>query len=737
MKIFKYATSVGAILFMLSGAVFADGFIVVPDRRVSPDPFPLEVKYHRVNVTINEKTALTEIDQEFYNPTDRNLEGQYMFPIPKGAVIEKFSMYINGVDTPAEMLDSVRARQIYEDIVRQMIDPALMEYSDQGVLKVRIFPIEPRSTKRVKISYREIIQSDGNLYSYTYPLNTEKFSSKPLKDVSVSVNIRNSKAIKNIFSPTHNIDVARKNSSSAMLSYEENNVKPDTDFKIFYAVQQSPMGISNFTQAGEKNEDGFFMMDIDPGNEYDNIRVSEKDVTFVLDVSGSMRGENMEQAKKALTYCVDNLNNGDRFQIISFSTEADTLFNKLTEKNSESLNDAGKFIQNLKAVGGTNMEDAFKKINTADLRNDRPHVIIFITDGKPTIGITEDDALLRIIGSSSGKNLKIFTFGIGYDINTHLLDRITEMSGTFRSYISPKENIDKEIAAFFDKVSSPVMTDVEIKVTGGVRLNKMYPGKIPDLYKGSSVSVLGRFRNFSDSEIILSGKINGVKKEFRFNGNFKKSNNENTFIAPLWALRRTAFLLDNIRLHGENRELVEEITLLAKQYGIITPYTSYLILEDERALVRNNVIHNEDQLMLKAVPDYESMPAEAVKKEHKQMFDTTGEGSVRSSSEIQKMNQTFNSSQKDNFKYINESDRNSGSAKLQMKTAAGRSFYFNGTSWIDSDIQKSGYKKTVKVKFAGKEYFRLINDGLIDRQAASLGRNVSFVKNGVLYEISE
>ncbi len=736
MKKLKYVIFITAVLFF-SVLIFADGFIVVPDRRVSPEPFPLEVKYHRVKVTIKEKTALTEIDQEFYNPTDRSLEGQYIFPIPKGAVIEKFSMFINGVETSAELLDAVKARRIYEDIVRQMIDPALLEYSEQGLLKARIFPIEPRSVKRVKISYREIIQTDGNLYSYTYPLNTEKFSSKPLKDVSVYVAVENSKAIKNIFSPTHNIDVKRKSSSAASVSYEDVNVKPDTDFKVFYAVQSGSMGVSNVTYNSDRNEDGFFMMDIDPGNEYDNVKISEKDVTFILDVSGSMRGDNMDQAKKALTYCVDNLNTGDRFQIISFSTEAEPLFNSLTEKSKSSTDEAHKFIENLKAVGGTNMEDAFRKIKTNELKNSRPHMIVFITDGKPTIGITEDKELLKRIEQSAGNNAKIFTFGIGYDINTHLLDRITDMSATFRSYISPKENIDSEIARFFDKVSSPVMTDVEISFTGGVRVSKVYPEKLSDLYKGSSLSVLGRYRNGSSGDVILSGKINGEKKEFRFNGNFDKANKENNFISPLWALRRISGLLDKIRLYGEEKELVDEVTLLAKQYGIITPYTSYLILEDEKVLVNNNAMRREDRVLQAPVEVNEEEYSTQAKKEYRQMFDSSGEGSVRSSSEIQKMNKAVNNQQKDDFKNSSDRGNSSVSSKQQVKMAAGRSFYYNGVEWIDSDIQKVKYAKTVKVKFGGKEYFSLIESGIIDRQAASLGKNVRYVKSDVLYEISE
>src|SRR5574338_1588197 len=190
------------LILLLSIKVFADGFIVIPRPHPLPNPFPLEVVYHKVDVKIDGQSAITTIDQSFYNPSQYQIEGFYIFPIPKGAVINNFTMVINGIETKAELLDADKARKIYEDIVRQKRDPALLEYSEQNIFKLRIFPIEPRSEKKISISYSQVLESDNNLFEYIYTLNTEKFSAKPLKNVSVKVDLRSDEKIKNIYCTT-------------------------------------------------------------------------------------------------------------------------------------------------------------------------------------------------------------------------------------------------------------------------------------------------------------------------------------------------------------------------------------------------------------------------------------------------------------------------------------------------------------------------------------------------------
>ncbi|NNG27814.1 MAG: VWA domain-containing protein, partial [Ignavibacteriaceae bacterium] len=400
--------------------------------------------------------ATTYIDQEFLNPTDILMEGYYIFPIPVGAVINEFSMEINGKLAAAELLDAIKAREIYEQIVRQVRDPALLEYTNQGFFKVRIFPIEPRSTKRVKISYREVLNPDNGLYEYLYPLNTEKFSAKPLKDVSIKVDLQTNNEIKNIYSPTHPVDIVHKDNHNAIISFEEENTKPDIDFKLYYNTNNDDVGLSLLSyQTG--NDNGYFLLTASPSFIIDESQIDAKDITFVLDISGSMAGEKMRQAKRALLYCINNLNSNDGFDIVRFSTEAYSLFGDIVTATESNIKKAEKFIEDLKPVGGTNIEEALSIALKEKGSSNRSHMIIFITDGKPTIGETVDENLTKKIEKLNKESKRIFTFGIGNEINTHLLDKITEITKATRTYIAPNQDVEIKISNFYDKVQSPVL----------------------------------------------------------------------------------------------------------------------------------------------------------------------------------------------------------------------------------------------------------------------------------------
>ncbi len=730
------------IFFFAALNIFSDGFIVIPEQNVSltQNPFPLEVKYHTVNVEINDRTATTYIEQEFYNSSYETLEGMYIFPIPEGAVINEFSMFINGVETYAELLDATEARNIYEEIVATMRDPALLEYNGRNIFKVRIFPIEPYSTKRVKISYNEILEKDMNTIEYIYPLNTEKFSSSLLDNVSVNVNINSSTSIKNIYCTSHQVDIVR-NGNRVLASYEDVNVKPDTDFKLYFTQDNSDFGVSVLTHK-LINEDGFFFLDINPG--IDEVTISEKDITFVLDSSGSMIGQKLEQAKDALKFCLYNLNEGDRFEIIRFSTEAESLFNSLMPANQQNINTASNFIENFRAIGGTNIEEALELSLNSHENNDRPHMVIFITDGKPTIGETNEDILISNIESYNIGNMRVFTFGIGQEINTHLLDRITNITKAYRTYIQPDEDLEVKISQFYSKVQSPVLTNINITIDGNIQLLNTYPDldDLPDLFYGSSLTILGKYRNNSGNnrvEIIIEGKINNESKRYTYDIAFPDESKDNETISELWAARRVGHLLDLIRLYGESRELIDEVVYLARNYGIVTPYTSYLIIEDEQRRVVMDELDDRDQTlgnMQNRSPEF----VERGRTEYENFFLDSGEESVQLSIESQELNTAQFKAQinqgEDRLAVID----NEGimiNINEEIQNVQGRAFYNSGIFWNDSQLQSQSFSNTVRIQFASKEYFELIESDPESAEMLALGRNVRFVMNNQVYEIYE
>ncbi len=746
LKIFKRALIV-ILVFGFACSIYGDGFIVIPKPpRPHPhpwprfNPFPLEVKYHKVNVKIEGQVATTYIDQVFYNPSRRRLEGYYLFPIPKNSFIKKFSIFVNGKELSAELLDSKKARRIYEDIVRKMKDPALLEYSGEGVFKVRIYPIEPYSEKRVEMSYTEILNKDNNTFEYLYPLNTEKFSAKPLKNVSINVEIKSDESIKNIYCPTHKVEIIRKNKHKAIVGYEEKDIKPEIDFKLYYDTNKKDLGFS-LTSYKKRGEEGFFFLSLSPGFVTKIDRIIEKDITFVIDVSGSMAGKKLVQAKSALLFCIENLNKGDGFDIIKFSTEAEALFENLRPVNKINLRKARSFIENLRAIGGTNIDEALTLALNRGKRKSRPYIIIFLTDGKPTIGETNEDQLLKKIKWKNNSNARIFTFGIGNEINTHLLDKITEFTKAYRTYISTDEDIEIKVSNFYKKVQSPVLTNLKLNFSKNIRISKMYPKNLPDMFKGSSLTILGRYKNSGKTGVILEGKVGNKKREFEYYGNFKGSelNPSYNFIPSLWASRRIGFLLDSIRLHGKSKELVDEITQLARTYGIITPYTSYLIVEDEKLRVRRREIRSIDQT-LGGTYGHDHNFERKNKEEFSSLNLKSGSPSIRISKEIQELNKASNyvqTKQGQSRLYYKDKKGEIQNVSQEIKNILGRAFYNIGKTWVDSKVQSQKKKQINRIKFASVEYFKLLRKEPISAKFLALGKNVRFVLNNSIYEIYE
>jgi Ca-activated chloride channel family protein len=364
-------------------------------------------------------------------------------------------------------------------------------------------------------------------------------------------------------------------------------------------------------------------------------------------------------------------------------------------------------------------------------------MIVFITDGKPTLGETDEDRLLASVKKMNFGKIRIFTFGVGYDINTHLLDRVTDMTRAYRSYINPREDIEKAVALFYSKIQSPVMTDITVSITG-VKTSAVYPKDLPDLYTGSSLSLFGRYAGDGRSVVTIEGKIKGKNQRFSIPVIFPAKNTETDFIPPLWASRRVGFLLDQMRLYGESKEVVDEIVSLARTYGILTPYTSYLILEDEMRRVDRREV-NEDQLSFtKALPAPQAVKEE-YKKDMSAMKSTSGAGSVEASRYVQEMNSADNvyKSRQQQSKTVYRSGQQTMKMNDITKNVRGITFYQSGKVWNDSRISSKKNLQTQKIKFASAAYFQLIDHHPSVKGYLSLGKNVRFVLGDILYDISE
>ncbi|MBI2944336.1 MAG: VWA domain-containing protein [Candidatus Wallbacteria bacterium] len=551
--------------------------IMIPKE---PDLPPLVLKKHKVQVTIDNLVAVTKVDQVFANNTSRQLEATYVFPLPAGASVTEFALWIDGKRQKAEMLEKEKARSIYEEIVRQRKDPGLLEYVGENLFQARVFPIPPNGDQRVEIVIQQPLAMDAGLAEYRYPLKGLRES--PPQELTIDVSISSQIPIKSVYSPSLAVAVHKTDDRTAKASFEDARAVPENDFSLFITSSEKEFGL-NLLASRKPGEDGYFMLMLAPKQELDKNAIVTRDVCFVFDCSGSMRGEKMEQAKAALKYCVQALNPGDRFNVLRFSTDVDGFAPSLLDAKPEEIRRAVAWIEKLEAVGGTAIDEAlgagFKQLDGST----RPAVLVFLTDGKPTVGATDAQVIAQRAAKSNTRSARLFALGVGVDLNAKLLDQLAEDGRGVPVYVAPQEDIEVKVSGFYSKISQPVLTDLALDF-GKIATSQVYPSKLPDLYQGSQLVLYGRYKDGGDTAIKLSGTRNGQKVEFAYDAKFPAEELERDFIPRLWATRRVGYLLDEIRRNGEQAELKDEVIQLARKYGIVTPYTSYLVVDEREQL---------------------------------------------------------------------------------------------------------------------------------------------------------
>jgi Ca-activated chloride channel family protein len=695
---------------------FADG-LIVPDPPVC-DPLPcppviipmdqLVIRYHHVTVRIQDQLAVTHVDQVFYNPNDWIIEGTYIFPIPDGAAISGFTLWVDGKPVEGQVLDATQARQTYEQIVSSMRDPALLEYVGRGAVQARIFPIPPQGERRIELEYSQVLPAENGLVRYEYPLNTEKFSASPIESVSISVEIQSSLPIRAVYSPSHEVGVSRESDNKVTVGYEAANVIPNTDFDLYYSLGETEAFhlLTYRDPADLSDPDGFFLVLLAP--RIDTIdQVIPKDLILVLDRSGSMDGEKFQQAQQATRYILDNLNQGDRFNLIVFSTGIQTYASGL--KPVSDAADARSWLDSLQAEGSTDINRALLEA-AAMVDPERSTYLIFITDGLPTEGMTDSSSILSNFAASARDNLRLFAFGVGYDVDTVLLDTLSQDHHGRSTYVQPGMNLDEILSSFYSSVSTPVLTNLVLDF-GGLSTYDLYPSPLPDLFTGSQVILMGRYHDSDITDITLTGEVNGEKQTFTFSDQVfnDQSSADSTLeaIPRLWATRKTGYLLNQIRLEGANQEIIDQIVRLSIRYGIVTPYTSYLVTEQaplgeaEQQRLANDTF-NQMKAMPTAAPSGQAAVQSAV--------DAGAMQGGGSSLEIE------------------------GEASSTVRILGAHTFVLSEGKWIDTAFDPDTMQ-TSKIEFLSQDYFKLVVDQPLLADAFALGERVIALSNGIAYEV--
>lgn len=725
-------------LLLIAPPAHGQAIVVVEQDREQP----LEVQRRQVDVQIDGQVATTRLEQVIYNPTSQRREATLLLPLPQGAHVRDFKMDVNGEPVEAELLSADEARQIYEDIVRRQRDPALLEYMGQDLLKARIFPIEPRSEQRIELTYTHLLPVEGGLTSYTFPLRACTAGGLTGGDFAMRIDIVGDTELGTVYSPTHKVEIDRDGRRATVGLETGDETAQSRNFELYFAAtpDDAPADLRLLTyRDGEDptgREEGFFLLLATPRAIDDDIASLPKDIVFVLDTSGSMAGDKLEQAKRALRFCLANLNNDDRFDVVRFSTAAEPVFGQLVSATDEHRDEAEDFVKQLKPLGGTAIHDAllqslatFEEADSAD----RPRFVVFLTDGQPTVDVTAEEQIVDAVDSKVD-DVRVFCFGIGTDVNTHLLDKITEATRAASEYVLPEEDIELKVSRFYGKIDQPVLTNLKLRSLGDdVRLMDLQPGDLPDLFAGEQLVVFGRYRGTGEATIVLEGdSLNGATVlERRVDLPAKAS--EHDFIPRLWAMRRVGMLLDALRLRGDNDELRQEVVQLARAYNIVTPYTAYLIVEDEGRrnvpLAMQTLPAVRQDAALREQTQRQLADMEQDKVGYEAMAASGAQAQLRGASAAP-------SADLGAITVARPGELAAPQAKQATQYIAGRTFVQQADGqWVDTAAQHLRNVEPVRVAMGSPEYFELLRKDPSAAEWLAVGPQVQVVIDGTLYQV--
>lgn len=546
-----------------------------------PNSLPFRVTASKVDVRVDDAVATTTLEQSFLNLTGRDLEVRVMIPLPPGATINSSALSMDNQMIEGKLYDAQQAQSIYESIVAQRRDPALLRFAGENLYEARIFPIPPNQERKLRFSYSQVLAPNGGLYDYRHILSGSQLYKDGIEKFDFTCTIRSQNRLGPVYSPSHQVAVERPDPKTAVIKLSGANLSSEADFHLYYAPTTEDVALRMISHRNSENEDGYFMLIGRVDDQLEAAKILPKEIVFAIDTSGSMQGDKIEQTKRALKFCVNALNPSDRFNIITFSTDVQGLSsNSLLEATKENTAKALKAIDQIEATGGTNIDGALRAALGSDFSEGaaRAKMIVFMTDGLPTVGVTDPQSILSGVATSNPKKVRIFNFGVGNDVNTHLLDRVSAQHDGVSTYVTPREDIEVKVSDFASKIKHPVMTDVNFDF-GSVNVNSVYPKRLPALYRGGEITILGRFKGTGPASVTLTGNVGGEKRTITLSAQFPARDIGNSYLPRVWATRKIGHLLEDVRLSGQNPEMIKEIVELAQRHGIVTPYTSQLVLE--------------------------------------------------------------------------------------------------------------------------------------------------------------
>lgn len=536
-----------------------------------------------VSVRVTGRVARVEVEEWFENRGGGLGEGDYLYPLPGEAVFSNFSLFQGEDELRGETMDADKARAIYEEIVRRKRDPALIELAGHGLIRARVFPINPGETRKITLRYSQVLARAGDALQFRYaaggrtggPVATPDGQSGPqvqreTPPLAFVLTADSAALYRDPFSPTHDVAVSRRDGRLT--------VRPTAelagDFALFLPLARGAVGLTLATHRPD-GEAGYFMLTLSPADVAD--AATPRDLTVVVDVSGSMSGQKIEQARAALRQLLGTLRPADRFRLVSFSSAVHAYRDGWSPATADAVRDARRWVDDLQADGGTNIAGALAEAFRSETPETRLPIVLFLTDGLPSVGEQNPEKIAAQAEADRGR-ARVFAFGIGYDVNTYLLDRLSAAGRGATAYVEPQEDVERAVGTLVTKIQHPVLTDLALG--GDVRLTEVYPERLPDLFAGEELVIFGRYATSEESSAVtITGRRNGRTERYSVSAAFPAHEAGNDFIPRLWAARKIGVLQQAVRLNGANTELVEEIRRTALRYGLLSEYTAYLVQE--------------------------------------------------------------------------------------------------------------------------------------------------------------
>ena len=718
---------VSLAITVTAAPLFAQGWII-PRPCMGPRPMderiPIPIRDCRsaiartrsdVRVELADRVLRYEVEERFVNRGGGIGEADYLFPLPNNAAFQDLKLSINGELVAGETMPADTARRIYENIVRTQRDPALVEWMGHGLLRARVFPINPGEEKRIVVRFQSVAPREGDALRIDYFRGATR-GPTTVQDggtSSFTLSYRESPELGTPYSPTHALDFSNRDGRRIA------DVRGDArDVTLLVPVRRSSAASISMLPYAPGNEDGFTLITVTPPPMPRN-ETTPRDVTLVLDVSGSMQGLKIEQARAAGKQLLATLRPEDRFRLVDFSSDVRTFRDDFVSATSSNLRDANRYLDALEAQGGTNIEGALREAVRPAVTSGRLPLVLFVTDGEPTVGEKSPDRLASLASDATGRSgaqRRIFTFGLGSDVNVSLLEQLSLEGRGSAEFVRPDESVERMVGVVANRLVDPVLTDVRVRVEGDVRLSRVLPTQASDVFADRDLVVLARYSGHGSGRITVEGNRRGAPVRWTSTVDFPDRERQNPFVARLWAAQRVGFLSAEKRKNGGTSEVDEEIRMLGERYGIPTEFTSYLVVEPRMVVANRRAMDVTPSVPAarQAQTDARSVRFEEAKAASVQraaqslaVVDSVARGTIGANREM----------------------------AASMRRVDSRTFVLRDSTWTDQRYRSS--MSTTKIKAFTKAYFDLVSALPELRAAFALGNRVIVVGRDRAIALSE